>query len=106
MKEALLIVSGRSLTLQRPQTPHIGLGLHCCTWVFVAARGLSLIVLIKDYSLIAVHELLTAVASLAAEHGLRCTGTSVVVQGLSCPVACSVFLTRVQTMSPALAGKF
>lgn len=33
MKEALLIVSGRSLTLQRPETPHIGLRLslqHLC----------------------------------------------------------------------------
>ena len=33
MKEALLIVSGRSLTLQRPQIPHIRLRLslqHLC----------------------------------------------------------------------------
>ena len=33
MKEALLIVSGRSLTLQKPQPPHIGLRLslqHLC----------------------------------------------------------------------------
>ena len=61
-------------------------------------RGLSLIVLIKDCSLLAVPGLLTAVASLAAEQGLRHPGTSVVVvQGLSCPVACRILLTRART---------
>ena len=39
-------------------------------WVFVAARGLSLVAASGGYSFIAVRGLLIAVASLAAEHGL------------------------------------
>ena len=39
-------------------------------WVFVAALGLSLVVVSGDYSLVAVLGLLTVVASLDAEHGL------------------------------------
>ena len=38
-------------------------------WVFVAARGLSLVAASGDYS-VAVHGLLIAVASLVAEHRL------------------------------------
>ena len=51
-------------------------------WVFIAARGLSLV---------AAHGLLVAVASLVVEHGLQGTGSVVVVYGLSCPVACGIF---------------
>ena len=40
----------------------IALGLHCCAW--------ALVVEIRSYSLAAVLGLLTAEASLAAEHGL------------------------------------
>ena len=39
-------------------------------WVFIAAGGLSLVVASGGYSFIAVRRLLTAVASLVAEHGL------------------------------------
>ena len=39
-------------------------------WVFVAARGLSLVAVSGGYSFLAVHRLLIAVASLVAEHGL------------------------------------
>ena len=54
-------------------------------WVFVAARGLSL----SCGEL----RLLTAVASLDAEHGLLGTWASVVVaHGLSCSAACGIFL--------------
>ena len=38
-------------------------GLHCCTWVFSSCGELGLL-------FVAVHGLLIAVASLAAEHGL------------------------------------
>ena len=38
-------------------------------WVFVAVRGLSLVAVSGGYS-VAVRELLIAVASLVAEHGL------------------------------------
>ena len=40
------------------------LGLHCCS-------GFSLVVASRAYSLVAVHGLLTAVASLVAEHRLQ-----------------------------------
>ena len=39
-------------------------------WVFIAVRGLSLVVASRGYSLVAVCELLTVVASLVAEHSL------------------------------------
>ena len=39
-------------------------------WVFMAAHGLSLVMESGDYSLVAVHRLLIAVASLVVEHGL------------------------------------
>jgi len=40
-------------------------------WVFVAARGLSLVALSRGYSLVVVHGLLVAVASPVGEHGSR-----------------------------------
>ena len=39
-------------------------------WVFVAMFGLSLVVASRGYSLLAILGLLTAVASLVAEHRL------------------------------------
>ena len=39
-------------------------------WVFVAARGLSLVVASRGLLSVAVRRLLTAVASLVAEQGL------------------------------------
>ena len=39
-------------------------------WIFVAASGLSIVTVKRGYSLVAVHRLLIAVASLAAEHRL------------------------------------
>ena len=38
-------------------------------WVFTAAHGLSLVAASRGWSLVAMHGLLTAVASLIAEHG-------------------------------------
>ena len=40
-------------------------------WVFVVAHGLSLAAASGGYSLVAVHGLLIAVASLVAEHELQ-----------------------------------
>ena len=40
-------------------------------WVFVAAHGLSLVVVSSGYSLVVVLGLLSAVASLVVEHGLQ-----------------------------------
>ena len=39
-------------------------------WVFIAARGLSLVVASRGLPFVAVCRLLIAVASLVAEHGL------------------------------------
>ena len=39
-------------------------------WLFIPVCGLSLAAVSEDDSLVAVHELLTAVASLVEEHGL------------------------------------
>ena len=44
-------------------------------WVFVVARGLSLVAESGGYSLVAVHRLLIAVASLVVVHGLSNCGT-------------------------------
>ena len=56
---------------------------------------LSLGAMSRGYSLLVVRELLIAVASLVAEQGLQGTWASVVVvQGLSCPAACGIFLDQ------------
>ena len=47
-------------------------------WVFMAAHGLSLVMESGDYSLVAVHRLLIAVASLVVEHVLWSIQGSVV----------------------------
>ena len=68
-------------------------------WVFVAARGLSLV---------AVSSLLIAVASLAAEHELQArrlqqlwhAGSVVVAHGLSCSAACGIFLDQGLNLCP------
>ena len=59
-------------------------------WVFVAAHGLSPVAASRAL-LFAMHELLIAVASFVAEHGLWSTGSVVVVHGLSCSLASGIF---------------
>ena len=61
-------------------------------WVFVADRRLSLVMLIRGYSLAVVHRILTAGASLV-QHELYKRGTcaSEVVEQLSCPTARGIF---------------
>ena len=75
------------------------LGLLCCV-------GFSLVVKSGDHCLVAVGGLLIAVASLVAELRLQARGLnscglralhcrlSNVVQGLSCPAACGIFLDQ------------
>ena len=54
---------------------------------------LSLVAASKGYSLIVVRGLLTAVASLVAEHRFQGVYTSViVVRGFSCPVPCAILV--------------
>ena len=48
-------------------------------WVFVAGCRLSLVAVSRGYSLVGKHRLLTAVASLVAEHGLEGSQASVTV---------------------------
>ena len=57
----------------RPET--VNRFIYQLRWIFTAAR-VSLVVASGGYSLAAVQGLLTAVASLAAEHGLQGTGFS------------------------------
>ena len=63
------------------------LGLRCCVQAFSSCgeRGLLFV---------AVCGLLIAVASLAAEHGLKSAGSVVVAHGLSCSAACGIFLDQ------------
>ena len=91
------------------------LGLHCCTRAFSSCGEWGLL-------FVAVHRLLIAVSSLAAEHGLQahglqqlqCVGSVVAVRGLSscgtwAQLLCGMWdLPRpgIQPMSPALAGGF
>ena len=83
-------------------------------WVFVAARGLSLVAVSRGYSSLwctgfSLWWLLIAVAShcggfsccraralgtwasVVVAHGLQSTGSVVVVHGLSCSAACGIF---------------
>ena len=73
-------------------------GFRCCSGFFLVAGG-------RDHSPAAVLRLLIGVASLLAEHGLldalkycrsglQSRGSTVVVDGLSCSVACRVFLDQ------------
>ena len=48
-------------------------------WVFLAARGLSLVVASRDYSLVGVLRLLITVASLVAKHRFYVAQASAVV---------------------------
>ena len=60
--------------------------------VFIADRGVSLLAVSRGFSLVVMLRLLTAAASLVAEHGLQGTQASVVVaHGLSCSAACGIF---------------
>ena len=60
--------------------------------VFFAACGLSLVAVSRDYSVVMVHRLLIAVASLVAEHRLLGARASVVAaHRLSCSLSCRIF---------------
>ena len=63
-------------------------------WAFVAAQGLSPAAASRVYSLVVVWELLVVVSSLVAEHRLSNTGLAVVGHGLSCFMACGIFLDQ------------
>ena len=70
--------------------------------------GLSLVVVSRGYSLVAVYRLLIAVTSLAEHRFWGILGSAVMVHRLSCPPLVVQNLPRpgIEPMSPALAGKF
>ena len=77
--------------------------LSLLRWVFTAAHGLSPVAVSGGHSLVEVRDLLSAVASLVAEHRLKDagsvvvaprfqhTGSVVMAHRLSCSSACGVF---------------
>ena len=70
-------------------------------WVSIAVHGLSLVVAVGDYSLVAVHELLIGVVSLVAERGLPSMQASAVgTHGLSCSVASGLFMDQGSNSCP------
>ena len=67
----------------------------CLCWLFVAAHGLSLVVVSRGYSLVLLPGLLTVLASLDAEHGLSDSLASVtVMHTLTCPAVYGVLVPR------------
>ena len=74
--------------------------IHCCAQAFSGCSDQGLLSSCG-------HRLLSAVASLASEHGLQGAG-SVVVPRLRCPVARGILLPvpRIEPVSSALAGRF
>ena len=71
------------------------LGLHCCT-------GFSLAVASRGYSLVAMSELLIAVASLVAKHRLSSCGTwALFLHGMW-----DLPRPGIEPMFPALEGRF
>ena len=84
------------------------LGLHC--WA-----SFSLAVAIKGYSLVAVHGLLVAVASLVGQHGFRVRGFHCAVYDSLRSCGTPAYLLNgtwdlprpgIEPMTPALAGRF
>ena len=66
-------------------------------WVFAVAPGLSLAAVSRGSSLVALHELLIAVASLAAKAwALRAKASAAVAHRISCPKARETFPIRDQ----------
>ena len=61
-------------------------------WALIATCRLSLVVVSWGYSLVVVHGLLAAEASLVVGHGQYRAWTRVILaHGLSCPVARGIF---------------
>ena len=66
--------------------------LRCCAWAFSSCSEWGLL-------FVAVHSSLR-VASLVAEHRLQSTGSVVVTHGLSCSLACGIFLDQGSSPCP------
>ena len=72
-------------------------GLHCCVWAFSSCGKPGLLFSCKAQWLL-----------LSQNTGSRCQGSVAVAHGLSCPVACGIFVLGpgIKPMFPALAGGF
>ena len=68
-------------------------------WVFVAVHGFSLLTVHGCYSLV-LCSLLIGVAPPVLEHRLQSEGSEAVVHGLSCPMACGIFLDQGLNLYP------
>ena len=81
--------------------------LYFWLWCVVFATCYpALVAVSRGYSLVAVHRLLTVVASLVVEHGLQCLGSVAMVHGPSCHSMWNLAGPRMEPVSPALAGRF
>ena len=78
----------------------IEVGLCCCTWAFSSCSKWGLV------SSCSVWASSCSGFSCYRAWALECSGSVIVIQGLTCPVACEIFQTRVQTMYSALLGGF
>ena len=67
--------------------------LRCCAWAFSSCSEWGLL-------FVAVHRSLSVVASLVAEHRLQSMGSVVVTHGLSCSLACGIFLDQGSNARP------
>ena len=64
-------------------------------WVFIAVHGLSLVAASRGYTLLPVHRLPAAVASLVARRRLQgAPASAAVANRLGCSAACGIFLDQ------------
>ena len=79
-------------------------GLCCHAWALVVVCRLFIAV----PSLAVKHGLWDMWAPVVAAHRPPSSGSVVAVHGLSCPIACGIFMDgpRIEPMSPILAGEF
>ena len=87
---------GKKYTQAKVEKHKINWGQHISSWqdFWEAGRG---------YSLVVMHGLLTAVASLWQRTSSRCAGFSRLVHGLGCSMACGILLDQDQTSAPCIA---
>ena len=88
------------------------LGLRCFVWAFSSCReqGLLFVVVFRLFivlfSLVGGVWALGAPVSVVVAPGPQIRGSEILAHRLSCSVACGIFQTGGQPLSPALAGEF
>ena len=71
-------------------------------WVFIAARGLSAVAVSGGYSSLLCTGFSLRWPLLLRSTGSRCTGSVVVVHGLSCSAACGIFPAQGSNPCPCI----